>query len=118
MLLATFVDTRYLPSRVRLTRDYVNNVRAVVGRFSVAIGRPATLSDLTAENLAIYLTAYAAKWSARSTNNQRQTLLMLWSAAYRMRLVQQEPEGDSIRVLPVEQDPPEAWTFEQVEILF
>jgi len=112
--LSTFLATVYLPSRIEVSADYATNLAAVVTRFSAHLGRDAMLADLTEQSVAAYLMAYRRAWSPRSTNNQRQLLLCLWRAAYDHLLVPASPRARLIRRLPVEYDPPEAWTTEQV----
>jgi len=115
--LTTFVADYYLPSRISVSAEYAKNLFAVVFRFSRGLGRAAKLADLNTQQVCNYLTAYAQRWSARSTNDQRQRLLMLWTAAYKRRLTKQPPQPDLIRVLPFDTEPPEAWCFAQVQQL-
>lgn len=117
MRLYDFVTERYLPSRIAVSANWAKNLYSTAARFSRSLGRPANLADLTTHNISVYLAAYAKRWSARSTNNQRQILLMLWESAYRERLLRRAPEPELIRTLPVSHDPPEAWTFSQVQRL-
>jgi hypothetical protein len=115
--LAAFVQTAYLPIRVGVSDTYAKNLTATALRFSRWLGHPASLENLTTQAIGGYLTDYSHKWSARSTNDQRQILLMIWKAAYRQGLVHSQPQPDLIREVPEELDPPQAWTEEQVPLL-
>jgi len=121
MLLVSFVADFYLPSRVSVSEDWAKNIFAVVRRFSQGLGRAAQITDLNTPQISNYLTAYAKIWSPRSTNDQRQILIMLWRSARKMRkqtgISISRPQPDLIRVVPEEYDPPEAWTFMQMERL-
>ena len=114
MKLSAFLQTVYLPSRIEVSSDYAAHLAAVVGRFSAHLGRDAMLVDLTEQHIAAYLMTYRRERSPRSTNNQRQSLLCLWRAAFDFAMVAAAPRARLIRRLPVEHDPPESWTTEQI----
>jgi integrase len=115
--LASFIQNAYLPTRVGVAETYAKNLAATAARFSRWLGYPASLENLTTQAIGSYLTDYSRKWSARSTNDQRQILLMLWKAAYRHGLVSLPPQPDLIRQMPEELDPPQAWSDDQVPAL-
>jgi len=111
-----FLLTRYLPSRIEVSRGYAAKIQSVVRRFSEHLGHPATLMDLTEENVCSFLAAYRQKFSARTTNDQRQILLMIWYAAFDAGLVERPPR--KIRKLPEEHEPPNSWTLDECNRLF
>ena len=121
MLLSAYVQTAYLPSRIEVSTQYAKKLASVVGKFSVYLGRQASLADLTELQVCGYLSSYRKLWSARSTNNQRQVLLTLWQDAWDSRnfcqLLAEPPRPKRIRRLPEEVDPPEAWTAEEIRQL-
>ena len=114
MTLADFAGKVYLPGRIEVSADYAAFVLSVVRKFSTWLGRDADLTDLTEPTICRYLSDYRTHWSARSTNNQRQTLLMLWSAACDTDLLPSPPRPRRIRQLKVAADPPRAWTVEEI----
>jgi hypothetical protein len=122
MLITTFVSTVYVPSRIRLSPAYVVNINSAANRLSSFLKKESRLLDLTTPNVSAYLTHYGQRWSARSTNNQRQILLSLWTdAADRPELVgllSELPQPRKIKKLPEEFDPPTAWNVIQVADLF
>ena len=117
MLLAAFAKEVYLPSRISVSAEYANDLLAVCRRFSESLGHEATIEGMTEVAISAYLVAYRKSHTARSTNNQRQMLLMLWSAAYDHGLVDRPPRQRLIRILPLDHQPPQAWTIEHVAIL-
>jgi len=118
MLLSDFVNTLYLPSRVEVSEGYAEVLNICVRKFSAHLGRDAKLSDLTEQAICDYLSAYRKKWSARSTNNQRTTLVTFALAAWDYGLLPAAPRTRRIRKLKTNTDPPVAWTVEQVGQLF
>jgi integrase len=114
MLLSTFASEVYLPSRISVKRDYANNVLATCRRFSAHAGHEMRVSELSETAICSYLCAYRKRWKARSTNNERQLLLMLWRAAHARGLTPTHPHPDLIRVLPLDRQPPQAWRLEEV----
>lgn len=116
MLLADFLQTVYLRSRIELTEKYVGAIVAVVRDFGIHLGREALVADLTDANVCDYLRSYRQHWSARSTNDRRATLLTLWRAAWEEGLTETLPRR--VRRIPEEHDPPEAWTLAECERLF
>jgi integrase len=73
---------------------------------------------LSEQTLCGFLAAYKQQWSARSTNNRRSHLLVLWMAATDYDLLLVPPRLRRIRKLKTNADPPTAWTVEQVGHLF
>lgn len=118
MLLVRFVSEQYLLARIGVTEEYKTNLSGTISRFSESLGHEAELSDLTISKISRYLTAYSKNWKPRSTNNQRQILLMFWRAAHSRKFTKRRPPDPKlIRVIPEEFDPPEAWNDDQVNRL-
>jgi integrase len=115
MLLAEFVQTVYLPSRIKLSLGYAAMLRAVVRRYSNSLGRAANVSDLTRAPLCTFLTAYRRQFSAVATNDQRRMLLTLARAAVEEGLLPAVPVG--VRRLPEEVDPPRADTLDEINAI-
>lgn len=117
MKVSAFLRTIYLPSRIELTAKYADDLAGVVDAFSRHLGHDAKLPDFTEGNVAGFLTVYRLAHSASSTNSRRQSLLCLWRAAYDQAMLGTMPRVKLIRKLPVDLEPPEAWTLEQVVAL-
>ncbi len=114
MLLADLLRTEYLPSRIELSRGYVEALEITVRKFSLFLGHPARLPDLTERTIASFLVDYRSRWSPRSTNNQRAHLITLWNAAVDASLLDRVPVTRRIRKLKTRPEPPKAWTVEQI----
>lgn len=114
MLLASFVSGTYLPSRVAVSAEYRRQLLAACDRFSNSIGHRAKLGDFSTESVARHLVGFHDRHSDRSTNNERQILLMLWAYAFDAGLTDKAPRPRLIATLKVEQKPPKAVKFTDV----
>ena len=114
MWVLDFVESVYLPSRVRVSQTYAADLSATTRKWSEHLGRQAILGDFSESVVSGFLASYRQRWSPRSTNDKRQILLCLWQAAYDRDLVDRPPRPRLIRRLPEDHEPPEAWTVEEV----
>lgn len=114
MLLTTYLNTVYLPSRIAVSDRYKQAMHTLVRQFSDYLGRPAVLTDLTECTLAAFLGSLASSHAATSANSFRARMLAVWRSAYDDGLLDSLPRTKLIRRLPEEHDPPEAWTVEEV----
>jgi len=117
MRLHAFLQTMYLPSRVEVSRGYAENLHICAKKFSAHLGRDAMLSDLTEQTICDYLSAYRKQWSARSTNNQRTSLVTFALAAWDYGLIPAPLRTRRIRKLKVHSEPPVAWTVDEMRQL-
>ncbi len=121
MLLPTFIRSVYVPARIKLAREYERNLYSVARRFSGFLGRPAELRDLTVVNVCAYLANYRKAWSARSTNNQRATLISFWldvaDRAELIPLLAELPQPRRIKKLKEDREPPRCWREKQIRKL-
>lgn len=117
MLLATFVDQIYLPSRVSVSDRYAGAMRLTIRQFSEYLGHPADVADLSEVSIASHLSAMSAKYRAASINSFRGRLLAVWREAADRGFVDRLPVPKRIRRLREELQPPEAWTFDEVVAL-
>lgn len=117
MILATFVERRYIPSRVRLSARYRQALATIVEQWSRWLGRPATVEDFSEESILGFLASRSETDRATSINSYRKRLLSLWQAAYDWDLIDRPPRRRLVRNIPEDDTPPVAWTVDDVSKL-
>jgi len=113
--LSAFLETAYLPSRFRLSSQYVESLRRIVRQFSAYLGQPALLCDLTDQTVTGWLAEESRSIGPVTINDKRRMLLTLWRAAWQQRLLSELP-----RDVPRAQELkrlPRAWEIAQVREL-
>jgi len=92
MTLETFLDTVYVPLRLRgRSPESVRLLRHAITQFSKWLGRPAVLEDLDDLVVSRWLTAMAEKKSPNSVARERSGILALWNLAQGRGLVKLRP---------------------------
>lgn len=92
MTLTSFLDTVYVPLRLRgRSPESVRLLRHAITQFSKWLGRPALLDDLEDLKVSQWLTAMAAKKSPNSVARERSGILALWNLAQGRGLVKLRP---------------------------
>ena len=92
MLLTTFLDTVYVPLKLRgRSPESVRLLRHAIRQFSLHLGRDATLRDFDDLTVSQFLTARASKLSPNSVARERSGLLALWNLAQARALVRLRP---------------------------
>lgn len=92
MLIEEFLDTVYVPLRLRgRSPESVRLLRHAIRQFSKWLGRPAVLDDLDDLIVSRWLTAMAAKKSPNSVARERSGILALWNLAQGRGLVKLRP---------------------------
>jgi integrase len=92
MLLDTFLDTVYVPLKLRgRSPESVRLLRHAIRQFSLFLGRPATLDDFDDLTVSRFLAARSVKLSPNSVARERSGLLALWNLAQARALVRLRP---------------------------
>lgn len=92
MLLDTFLDTVYVPLKLRgRSPESVRLLRHAINQFSKHLGRPAVLEDFDDLAVSQFLAARSAKLSPNSVARERSGLLALWNLAQARGLVRLRP---------------------------
>lgn len=90
-----FLNSCYVPSKIALSEITIEQYRIAVRQFDLWNGEPVMLDQLTEELLIGFLRSRRSEGkSARTVNNSRQVIIMLWRAAYRRR------NSDNLRLCP------------------
>jgi integrase len=112
MTLTTFLDTIYVPLRLRgRSQESVRLLRHSITQFSRWLGRDATLDDLEDLVVSQWLTAMAAKKSPNSVARERSGILAIWNLAQGRGLVRLRP---TVAPELVPQSTPRAFTVEEL----
>jgi integrase len=115
MTLTTFLDTVYVPLRLRgRSPESVRLLRHSITQFSRWLGRPATMEDLDDLVVSQWLAAMAAKKSPNSVARERSGILALWNLAQGRGLVRLRP---TVAPELVPHKVPRAFTAEELERL-
>lgn len=115
MTLTTFLDTVYVPLRLRgRSPESVRLLRHSINQFSRWLGRQATLEDLDDLVVSQWLAAMAAKKSPNSVARERSGILALWNLAQGRGLVRLRP---TVAPELVPHKVPRAFTVEELERL-
>lgn len=92
MTLITFLDTVYVPLRLRgRSKESVRLLRHAITQFSRWLGRPAMLDDLEDLVVSQWLTAMGERKSPNSVARERSGILALWNLAQGRGLVKLRP---------------------------
>lgn len=92
MTLTTFLDTVYVPLRLRgRSKESVRLLRHAITQFSRWLGRPAMLDDLEDLVVSQWLTAMGERKSPNSVARERSGILALWNLAQGRGLVKLRP---------------------------
>lgn len=92
MTLNTFLDTVYVPLRLRgRSKESVRLLRHAITQFSRWLGRQATLDDLEDLVVSQWLTAMGERKSPNSVARERSGILALWNLAQGRGLVRLRP---------------------------
>jgi integrase len=92
MLLETFLDTVYVPLKLRgRSPESVRLLRHAIRQFSRHLGRPAALDDFDDLVVSQFLAARAARLSPNSVARERSGLLALWNLAQARGLIRLRP---------------------------
>jgi integrase len=92
MLLSVFLDTVYVPLRLRGRSDEtIRLLRHAVRQFSLWLGHDATLDDLDDLVVSRFLAARAVKLKPLSVSRERSGLCSIWNLAHRRGLVRCAP---------------------------
>jgi len=92
MLLDTFLDTVYVPLKLRgRSPESVRLLRHCIRQFGKHLGRPATIEDFDDLTVSQFLAARAVKLSPNSVARERSGLLALWNIAQARGLVRLRP---------------------------
>lgn len=92
MTLSTFLDTVYVPLRLRgRSKESVRLLRHAITQFSRWLGRPAMLDDLEDLVVSQWLTAMGEQKSPNSVARERSGILALWNLAQGRGLVKLRP---------------------------
>lgn len=92
MLLDTFLDTVYVPLKLRgRSPESVRLLRHAINQFSLHLGRPAVLDDFDDLTVSQFLAARAARLSPNSVARERSGLLAVWNLAQARGLVRLRP---------------------------
>jgi integrase len=116
--LTDFLTKVYLPSRIELSKNYADGLCSVVARFNAFMGHPVGIKELKEADVCRFLVALRQSCSPRTVNDYRTSMLTLWKGAYDQAVADRPPRLGLIRRLPVEHDPPEAWTADECNRLF
>jgi len=116
MPLGDFFRDVYLPQKLRITSpSTIKHYDLCIRALGEAVGRIATLGDLTDGNIAAVLRAYAAKGLSPHTIEQRRSYLVaLVNWASRRQML---PWCTSLGEYPTPTPQPRAWTLLQMEML-
>jgi integrase len=115
MLLATFLDTVYVPLRLRgRSQESVRLLHHAIRRFSRWLRHDATLEDLDDLVVAQFLLARSAEVSPNSVARERSGLVALWNLAQARGLVNLRPCVQA-ELLP--EKTPRALTAEELDAL-
>lgn len=115
MTLETFLDTVYVPLRLRgRSPESVRLLRHAITQFSRWLGRPALLDDLDDLVVSQWLTTMAGKKSPNSVARERSGILALWNLAQGRGLVRLRP---TVAPELIPQSTPRAFTVEELERL-
>lgn len=92
MLLTTFLDTVYVPLKLRgRSAESVRLLRHAIRQFSIHLGHDATLEDLDDLTVSQFLAARAGRLSPNSVARERSGILALWNLAQARGLVRLRP---------------------------
>jgi len=92
MLLTEFLDTVYVPLKLRgRSPESVRLLRHAINQFSRHLGRDATLEDFDDLTVSQFLAVRAARLSPNSVARERSGLLALWNLAQARGLVRLRP---------------------------
>lgn len=92
MLLSTFLDTVYVPLKLRgRSPESVRLLRHAINQFSKHLGRDATLDDCDDLTVSQFLAGRAARLSPNSVARERSGLLALWNLAQARGLLRLRP---------------------------
>lgn len=92
MLLSTFLDTVYVPLKLRgRSAESVRLLRHAINQFSKHLHRDATLDDFDDLKVSQFLAARAARLSPNSVARERSGLLALWNLAQARGLLRLRP---------------------------
>lgn len=112
MTLETFLDTVYVPLRLRgRSPESVRLLRHAIRQFSKWLGRPAVMDDLDDLVVSRWLTAMAEKKSPNSVARERSGILALWNLAQGRGLVKLRP---TVAPELVPHNVPRAFTSEEL----
>lgn len=92
MTLTTFLDTVYVPLRLRgRSKESIRLLRHAITQFSRWLGRPAMLDDLEDLVVSQWLTAMGERKAPNSVARERSGILALWNLAQGRGLVKLRP---------------------------
>ena len=116
-LLRVVFEDRYVPEKLSIRSSQTRrHYRMSLVNLDDFLGHPASLADLTDQNIAGMLTWLVDTGRAAETaNNRRDYLLAFWRWCARKRLVEQFPDVDP---LPQPATMPTSWSPEQLAKLF
>jgi len=103
---------QYIAERLDLSPGWIEQIEIAIRLYSRFLGRQALLSDLTKLPLLGFVRSVAERTSARTANNRRCGLLVLWNSAADSGLIPPPP-----RRLPKCREPermPIAWTLDEL----
>ena len=112
MTLTTFLETVYVPLRLRgRSPESVRLLRHAITQFSRWLGRPATLDDLDDLVVSQWLAKMAEKKSPNSVSRERSGILALWNLAQGRGLVRLRP---TVAPELIPQSTPRAFTADEL----
>jgi len=115
MTLSTFLETVYVPLRLRgRSPESVRLLKHAIRQFSLWLGRDATLDDLDDLVVSQWLSAMAAKKSPNSVARERSGIIALWNLAQGRGLVRLRP---TVAAELVPNAVPRAFTTQELERL-
>lgn len=115
MTLSTFLETVYVPLRLRgRSPESVRLLKHAIRQFSLWLGRDATLDDLEDLVVSQWLSAMAAKKSPNSVARERSGIIALWNLAQGRGLVRLRP---TVAAELVPNAVPRAFTTNELERL-
>lgn len=103
----------YIASRPEMKPVSAASYRFTLRAFEKYLGRKATLADLTEETVNGYVSVRLAKWSQSAAKRDRNSLVVWWRYAARMKLLP-PPPIDGIPTIKVRHRNPTAWTLEEM----
>lgn len=110
-----YLTDAYFAQRTDISRAWREHLRYVVRGFSRFLERPATLGDLSEASIIGFMRALAPGHSARTVNDNRGALIILWNDAFDEGYLERGPRR--VRRLKEPERIPTAWLLPEFRLI-
>ena len=112
--LSEFLHRVYIPSRLELSDEAIEQIAIAVRQFERWAGRTLSVYDLSEDIIRRFLADFRRTHAGSTTNSRRRDLLAVWQCAFDEDYLDRPPRRTKIRRATESPKIPEAWTPEEV----